>query len=199
MTASDACALLRLQLRPKRPMVRVCRKGEALLVCDASVPPEALHALGWTARRRGNCHWVDLPDPAYQALAASLPRPATDVWVEAWADCQALLADLARRSGPWRGASSIALLRDAMHAFSDSGAVADRAARAFLFRLRAEAAVALRSGGDEGVCAGARLAAHWLYRTHGVGLPKPPASFSRPALDSFFRSSGDLSAFVRLR
>lgn len=178
MTASDACALLRLQLRPKRPMVRVCRQEEALLVCDASVRPETLSALGWTARRQGGCQLADFPDPVYQALACRLPMPATDVWVDAWADCQALLSDLARRKGPWRGAASVSLLREAMRAFSNGGslAAADAAARAFLLRLRSEAAVALRSGGNQGVYAAARLGAHWLYRTHGVGLPKSPVS-----------------------
>lgn len=181
MTASDACALLRLQLRPQRPMVRVCRKGEALLVCDASVHPDVLHALGWTARKQGNRVFVDFPDAVYQALASRLSPPATDVWVKAWSDCQALLSDLTRRKGPWRASTSASLFREAMRAFSASGspAAADASARAFLFRLRAEAAVALRSGGDQGVYASARLGAHWLYRTHGIGLPKSPDALPR--------------------
>lgn len=173
MTAAILRAQLRLQLQPKRPMLKLCRAPEALLICGDPTCADAIRALGWQVDVKGTHLWLDLPEAGYLALAQAPFKPSCDGWGADWAAVQALLTGLVRHGGQWQGAHSVAIMREALKAFSGSEA----AARTFLQRLRIQAAQAARLGHDMGITGAARLAADWLWRTQGVGLP-PPSIFA---------------------
>lgn len=173
MTESPATALrARVEGVLPRGMLRWDTAGRGLLVSDAPRHGDAqgavcaLRAAGYVAEVADALLWLDLSGDAYAALLGHF-FCARGAWVEAWFAEQALLAGILTRDGAEGGAVDVPLLRAAMVACGRGEAPL----RAFVERLRAEDARALREGDTASCRAAAALCAHWLWTEKGIGLP----------------------------
>lgn len=162
---------LRASLRTGCPrcMVRYDTTGRALLLSDApqrgvSIAPLCA-SLGAVSSEANGLAYIDLSADGYAKLIHLTCTFSGDFQADFFEE-QSLLASLL-----WQNHAAhveIPLLRDAMV----SSALGDVPMLAFLHRLSAHHAHALRSKSPHACRAAAVLCADALYARHGIGIPK---------------------------
>lgn len=153
-------------------MLRWDASGEALLLSDAprrmpaAAAMRAMAAIPARIAHQDGLLRIDLLPQAYAALLSvdfAMPGP----WDAAWFEAQALLAGILARPAHMGHEADVPLLRAALLASAQDAAQV----RAFLRRLRAADAVALRRRQTASTRASAAYCASWLWQAAHVGLP----------------------------